>query len=143
VVGFLLWRQKGDERRGPPPRPPWEIALREFQELEDRLPLAPDLFTVSMTDTLRTYIESRFGLRATEQTTAEFLAGVQREQRLVPEHVQLLGEVLSAADLIKFARADSTQAQLLEALAAARRFVVDTRPVPSETGAAAEEEGRA
>lgn len=77
---------------------------------------------------VRRYLEDRFGVRAPEMTTEEFLMATARGDALRPDHRALLGEFLAESDLVKFARHRPTIEAAERALAAARRFVADTRP---------------
>jgi hypothetical protein len=67
-------------------------------------------------------------------TTEEFLVAVAGDGRLAPPHRRLLGDFLSQADLVKFARHLPTFQDSDNAHAAARRFVEDTRPAPPGHG---------
>ena len=132
IAGLLFWRyrHRQQEIAGPPPEPPWEIALRALQDLEQKLPLPPEDFFVIITDILRRYCEARFQVRATESTTPEFLETLRLFPEFTPDQRRALTEFLAMADLIKFARADATQEQLLASLALGRRFVAETKPAP-------------
>jgi len=109
-------------------RPPWEVAGTALQELDEALPLSAEEFFVRLTDIVRHYIEARFQLRAREQTTPEFLASLRRDSALDDGQRAMLADFLTAADMVKFARAEATQEQLRNALGQATRFVAETRP---------------
>ena len=87
---------------------------------------------------VRTYVEQRFGLRAPEMTTEEFLGVSARDARLAGSHRGLLGQFLGECDLVKFARHVPTVNDGERALAAATRFVEETaeREAPEEIRAA-------
>lgn len=79
-----------------------------------------------LTDILRGYIEERFHVPALERTTDELL----QELRVSPmraEHHAHLGNMLHAADLVKFAKAIPTSAENEQLMAGAVRFVLETR----------------
>ena len=61
-----------------------------------------------MSGVLRHYLEKRFGLPATEQTTTEFLDGLRRSTLLTAEQQEALRAFLGQCDLAKFARAEFT-----------------------------------
>jgi len=147
IVVWLVLRRGPEARRGPPPRPSWELAQAALQQLEADLPMAAEVFFVRLTDIVRRYVEKRFDIRAPEQTTPEFLRALHRRDVLAAEHRLMLQDFLTSADLIKFAKADATQEQLTESLVSARRFVADTRPVtdgpPGAAGPAEPREGSA
>jgi len=83
VLALIITLVRRRLRRLTPPPPPLPPHLLAYQAL-DRL-LATDLLATSqikafyetLSDILRHYIEQRFGLRASEQTTEEFLAVVR------------------------------------------------------------------
>lgn len=120
--------------------PPWETAGTALEELETALPLPAEEFFVRFTDILRRYLEERFRLPAGEQTTQEFLDTLRSSQApmLDSECKEILEEVLTAADMVKFARADATVHQMQNALAQARRLIAATRPAPEKESGAAE-----
>ena len=90
-----------------------------------------DAWYVELSDIVRRYIEARFGLRAPERTTEEFLAEAGRSAELSPPHRQLLSAFLERCDRVKFARYRPAADESEEALALARRFLEETR-VPKE-----------
>lgn len=134
VTWWFLRRKK--EAAVAIPIPPWDAALMAMQVLEGRLPLEPATFFVSLIDLLRSYCEAReFAAHATATTTPEFLEAVHRNPALSVAQKQALREFLTAADLIKFAKAEATQEQLVDALRAGRRFVAETTPQPAAVSA--------
>lgn len=74
-------------------------------------------FYYGLTGVVRRYFERGYGLRATRQTSQEFLAQLKAEPRIHPEERDALAEFLSLADMIKFA---GIQVTALEAEAATR-----------------------
>ena len=102
---------------------------RRLTEAEDRARWYLDLSAI-----VRTYIEGRFGLRAPEMTTEEFVHSVQRDSPLRPAHRDLLGTFLGECDLVKFARYVPDRDAAKRAYDAARRFVLETRPEPAPPG---------
>ncbi len=61
------------------------------------------LFYHRISDIIRRYIENRFGLRAPEQTTEEFLAGLDGARDFPDNYKDLLNNFLRHCDLVKFA----------------------------------------
>ena len=122
LILLLFWWFK---RRKPvvaipviPPFSPLEIALAALQKLKDaNLPV--EMFYTQLSDIVRQFIEGRYGLRAPERTTEEFLA----EARLQEQHMALLQTFLQEADLVKFARHRPGAEDMARALAAAEKFV--------------------
>ncbi len=138
LAGVLwLWRRK---ETLPIERivPPWEDAAAALQHLEEALPLPPDEFFLRLTDIVREYLERRLGLPATEQTTEEFVRSLEHRDALPSRLQAMLRDFLNTADRIKFAKAEATQQQMIEALRSAERLVRETRPAPEDAAAAAE-----
>ena len=115
-VKFRRWQAARPESR----------ALRAIDQLaaEDLISAhALDAFYTRLTSILRRYIEERFALRAPKQTTREFLESVQKASPLTPAHRAMLGEFLSVADLVKFARQQPSSDEANRVLTTGRAFV--------------------
>lgn len=113
------------------PRPAHEIALEALAKLHAARLLEAgrhEAFYVRLSDIVRTYLEVRFHLRAPEMTTEEFLQEAQRDPQLAPPQRSLLGNFLSEADLVKFARYVPAPDDAERAYRAAREFVESTAP---------------
>lgn len=126
VVVVVWWARR--PKVEPPPPPAHEIALKRLRELErsdliGRRKVEP--FFVAVTEIVRDYIEGAFGLRAPEQTTEEFLAGLATA-REVARHREVLQPFLTAADEVKFARFDADETAMRRAFETAERFVRQT-----------------
>ena len=76
---------------------------------------------------MRTYVELRFGLRAPELTTEEFLREARQGGELTAEHRDLLTGFLESCDRVKFAGYRPEDDESLATLRAARAFIDDTR----------------
>jgi hypothetical protein len=126
VVAVVWWARR--PKVEPPPPPAHEIALKRLRELErsdliGRRKVEP--FFVAVTEIVRDYIEGAFGLRAPEQTTEEFLAGLATASE-VARHREVLQPFLTAADEVKFARFDADETAMRRAFETAERFVRQT-----------------
>ncbi len=134
ALGFILYRVLNRSRRralAPPPKPPHEIAFDDLQRLRRRGLIEQGAFKEfysALSDIVRTYVEHRFGVRAPEMTTEEFLFSSARGGRLQSAHRSLLADFLTESDLVKFARHVPTIANSERAFAAAKRFVDETAP---------------
>jgi hypothetical protein len=135
IAGFLYWRQKIAGNKKPPEiqLPPDEIALQELERLlaENLLTRGEvKLFHLKISDILRHYIENRFGIRAAERTTEEFLTelSVTKSQRnsLLGSHKTLLADFLSHCDLVKFAKHEPTIAESEKTVSICREFITKT-----------------
>ncbi len=134
-VAAFWWFRRRRATLAPPPRPPWELALEALATLRADNLLAQgrvEEFYVRLSGIVRAYIERRFGVMAPEMTTEEFLARAKQVSALLPEHRALLGEFLTASDLVKFARYVPGADEAGGALGAAETFVRDTKPALTE-----------
>ncbi len=128
---YRVLRGRGRRVPAAPPRPAHEIALDDLERLRRRRLTEQGLFKEfysALSGIVRAYVERRFGVRAPEMTTEEFLLTTARGGRLAAAHRTLLGEFLGQSDLVKFARLVPTLADSEGAWGAARRFVEDTAP---------------
>ena len=123
----------------PPPIPPHEIALNALADLRQKgwieaLKIEP--FYVALSGIVRRYLEARFGLRAPERTTEEFIRDALTSKRLSDAHRDLVAGFLEQSDLVKFARHAPGQSDMHNALDSAERLVRETMPAdpaaPSE-----------
>lgn len=123
----------------PAPRPPELVAAQALANLRGRLPRTRDevpAFVVEVSDVLRTYVEERFGVRAPESTTEEFLPLAAAHPALSDQRAMLDG-FLHQCDLVKFAGLRPDPAGMPEVLAAAERFVDTTGGLPATPAEAA------
>ena len=105
---------------------PSEWAIAELARLERDDLIATDhteFFYVRLTDIVRHYIERKFDIAAPKLTTAEFLGKATRHHSLDERQQLLLRDLLSRADLVKFARFEPTADKAQQAIASARQFV--------------------
>lgn len=144
AVGAYWLVTRPRRQRVIPPRPAHEVALDELHRLRAQNFVQSGEFEkyyVGLSSIVRRYLENGFRLRAPEMTTEEFLATAAEHPRLVPAHRRLLGEFLSQADLVKFARVVPTVRDSEAAYDAACRFVDET--CPDGAGAPPAEDARA
>lgn len=92
-------------------------------------PETMDAFYVALSLIVRRYLENRFALRSPELTTEEFLAEMGRSPDLARSHQALLRDFLVQADLVKFAGHRPDAASVDRSIAAAERFLEDTREI--------------
>lgn len=111
AVGLSVWwlrrgRERPTDHTDGVPLPAHVLALRELARLRG-LPRASEAeveaLYVGVSHVLRQYFERRFGLRAPERTTEEFLPEVESRALLDSTRQALLREFLQACDLVKFA----------------------------------------
>lgn len=129
---------RGQLRRRGPLISPEEWALRALDDLS-RYEWAMhgghrDVY-YRMSEIVRGYVESKFGLRAPEMTTEEFLSTLARDRGALPYDADRLGKFLAACDMVKYAALAPTREDAADAISTARAFV-------HATAAAAEEHAR-
>jgi len=76
---------------------------------------------------LRRYIEQLFGIRAPEQTTEEFLAGLEKGSGFPENYNRLLRDFLRHCDLVKFAEHQPRASDIQNTFSSCREFIKGTR----------------
>lgn len=113
-----------------PPTPPHIPAVSKIEELKQTMTEDTKAYYMRLTDTLRTYIEQRFGINAREMTTAEIVDHLTAEGNL--EALRELKNVLITADLVKFAKFETSVAEQDKSWVEALDFVRATKLEPVE-----------
>jgi len=134
IAGFVYWRKTRAKKEDIIIQiSPDEIAFKELDTLlaEDLLSRGKvKLFHLRISDILRRYIENRFGLKAPERTTEEFLTELTRDMQmqkaLLGDHKSLLGEFLNQFDLVKFAKHEPSIAESGMTVTVCREFIWET-----------------
>ncbi|CDN30259.1 hypothetical protein BN938_0153 [Mucinivorans hirudinis] len=108
--------------------PPHITAIRELMKVHsEKLPQAGKYkeYYSRVTDTLRTYIESRYEIGAMEMTTPEIIASLDEvnDDKLINK----LRELFSLADLVKFAKWTPTIEECEEGYQTAYYYVEQTK----------------
>jgi hypothetical protein len=130
IIALLVWLGYWLAKRKPKTIPPTarQIALRALDDLRARVgDSEPYAFSVVVSDVLRTYISAHFGIRATQQTSPEFLNSIASAPEFTAEDRQLLAVFLERCDLLKFARIEGRAEENAELLRAASAFVQGDR----------------
>lgn len=112
-----------------PKDPAYIVALRELDKWRGDKFWAPDkqkAFYSGITDTLKTYIEDRFGVDAPEMTTAELFEALKQAEDLPADLREELRAVFECADFVKFAKHTASDEDNARALPTAVRFVTST-----------------
>jgi hypothetical protein len=89
-------------------------------------------FYTELSDVVRRYLEGRFNIKATGQTTREFLIASKDSPHLKGSDRQVLSAFLVSADLVKFARLEPSHDVCDKAITQAEQFVAATVPSPTE-----------
>jgi hypothetical protein len=128
AVAWWYWQRRKVESQPERQIPPDE---RARQRLTEALALVdqPERFCTLVSEITRTYLEERFGLRAPERTTEEFVQELTRSAALDSRHKQLLADFLSSCDLVKFAKFEPDRTELLGLHASASRLIEETAPM--------------
>lgn len=129
VIMILLARRKSKEAVVAR-IPPHEVAFAELERLvAENLPEKGELktFYQRVSDILRHYIENRFGLRAPERTTEEFLNELKSGEALDANHKSLLGGFLKHCDLVKFAELQPTHDDIQSTFDSCKNFILETK----------------
>ena len=108
--------------------PPHIVALRELEKIRgEKLWQSgkEKQFYTGVTDTLRGYIEARYGVSAMEQTSAEIMQSLS-DKKVEEKAYRELGELFNVADLVKFAKYVPATNENEEAIPVAVRFVNST-----------------
>lgn len=115
IIFLILYSVKRRKKNKPfftlpakPKEPAHIVALRELDRIKNEKIWQKEKtkqYYSEVTDVLRTYIEDRFDMRAMEQTTDEILDGFRyRKDLLTEKSFTNLSQILSLADLVKFAK---------------------------------------
>ncbi|HTD75415.1 MAG TPA: DUF4381 family protein [Steroidobacteraceae bacterium] len=134
---YSLWRWR--RRRRAPVLLPYELALQRLDEIRSLMrPAQAREFCIAISDVIRGYIEQRFHVTATRQTTEEFLHDLlQSANAPLAQHQAPLGEFLHQCDFVKFAALSLTLSNMEALRQSARAFVLET--AKAEQAAAAEQ----
>lgn len=133
IIGVLIvllikkFRKKPEESAVRVIIPP-HIKARQRIEQAKRFLGDPRIFCFEISSALRIYLEERFNLRAPERTTEEFLYDLQHTNVLTDAQKSLLTDFLTRCDLVKFARFEPTEPDLLELQESALKLVDETAP---------------
>lgn len=111
------------------------VALRKLDKYRGNKMWVPEKqkeFYSGVTDALREYISSRYGISAMEMTTAEIFADMKTTD--APEALQReVRELFDRADFVKFAKFVASDEENASALPVAVRFVTETYQVEIES----------
>ncbi len=125
-----VFRRKPKAVPVPTPRAPHELAYEELDRIKrENLPargLIKEYYT-GVSDAVRRYLENRFGLKAPERTTEEFLHDMASTDFLTVPQQDLVGAFLGECDLVKFARYGPTEKEIDGVYNAAVKLVDETK----------------
>lgn len=104
------------------------VKLRRMRELEEWNTEASKQYTTKLTEVIREYIANRWDFYALESTSTEILAG-DYINNISHEHLSILKEMLSMADMVKFAKATTSTDDNKLLLDKSILFVESTREI--------------
>ena len=135
VVGIYFWlrRKKAEKPVIPVEKriPAWQRALAELDRIEKEQLWQngkEKTYHSGISDTLRAYIEEDYMLPALESTSDEILI-MWRKQPKSEDSLPCLKQILTLADLVKFAKEKPLPAEHERSLSLAREFIELTKPV--------------
>lgn len=82
-----------------------------------------DRYFVQLTDTVRKYIEAKYRLRASTQTTQEFLDAMKSHLAFDDEMQAMLSDFLTSSDWVKFAEHKPNKEECRRAHQTAKKFI--------------------
>jgi disulfide bond formation protein DsbB len=126
--------------------PSWAIALNDLHNLRDSIKsgkISLNNGFINLTDIVRGYLEKRFKLPASKQTTEEFLNQMNQKDGPLPEIQRpFLQEFMQAAELVKFAKLPPDESMLNKAMGKAETLVNETRPSDEDNRKTTEEKAQ-
>lgn len=128
IVCLVMSRRRKEEAQARK-EPAYIVALRGLDKYRGDKYWAPDkqkAMYSGITDTLRTYIESRFGVNAEEMTTAEIFEALKTADDLTPDLYAEVKELFELSDFVKFAKHTASAEENAHAIPTAVRFVTAT-----------------
>jgi len=132
LAGVIVWRTRRRRKVFVDNRLPHEVALDSLTLVEGlRLPEQgrfKEHYTL-VSDTVRTYVERRYGIPALERTTGEIRPDLARIE-LSSEVTAALIAFLQESDLVKFSKWTPDVESAYRLLAQGRLIVETTRPAP-------------
>lgn len=146
IIIYFVRKKKGKTflTREKPKRPAHEIALAELEKIRQQQLWQNDRIKEhhsAVTDVLRQYIEDRFELPALEQTSYEIMESL-RTVNLSDEMRKRVKDILTMADLVKFAKAKPVGAENEACMITATDFVKETLIMPLDQEGSSETENQ-
>jgi Domain of unknown function (DUF4381) len=131
LCAYAVWRRRHHKTR----RRSLTLSEQTLEHLENTrplmLPATAREFGIAASEVIRTYIEKRFDVIATQRTTEEFLQTLlQSSNEALARHRSLLEEFLHQCDFVKFAGVSLTVADMESLFQSARGFVLETGEPP-------------
>jgi len=139
IAGFVYYWMKRPKKQDDilpkvPAVPSYVTALNKLNELRDKKLWQQGevkLYHSELSDTLREYLEERYGINALEQTSDEIIASIKRLS-IPADGRNKLSQILVTADLVKFAKEQPLPHENDQVMDSAIDFIMQTKqePVP-------------
>jgi hypothetical protein len=124
ILAGIVWLLKKLLTRKPTPLTNRQKALAALEALRSGIAGAePYAFGVTVSDSIRSYIRAEHRLGATTQTSLEFLNAIRGNSLFTDNEKAGLTVFLEKTDLLKFARAEAGEREMLDLLDIAARLV--------------------
>ncbi len=131
-LAFFKGKQKAVLTPKKKPIPPYELALQQLDRLKSEKLCENGLekeYYTRLTEILRTYLDSRFGINAMEMTSSQIIRRLNQNSETKPS-APILNRILEMADFVKFAKVRPLPDENTSAFSNAVKFVEDTKPAP-------------
>lgn len=133
IFGLLLYKKKLPIALTPTQKeiPPYELAIQLLEKLRDEKLCERGQekeFYTRLTDILRSYIDSRFGINAMEMTTTQIIESLNNNNETV-DSKSYVEQVLEIADFVKFAKVRPLPDDNVKSYNWALQFVKETKPI--------------
>lgn len=131
LLVWLILRRRKKQQEHEILLPPHVVAIGELEKLNHQKLWQSGkhkLYYTRLTDIVRDYIARRYGINAKEQTSDETLMDL-REKQLSAQDSEMLRDLLSLSDLVKFAKMVPAPEENETAYDKAYHFVEDTKEV--------------
>jgi len=132
LLVYLFFFIRKIRKKTAPPLPAHEIALAELAKAKGWMTESKGvLYAQRLSEILRQYIESRFFVQSTRQTTAELLAKLQSNPASTNVTSVLINDLqgcLEWCDMAKFAHRSPGRQSMIEMESSVGRFIKATRP---------------
>ena len=123
LLAGLIWGLRSWLGRKAPPTAK-ERALAVLDALRGTVAGAdPYAFGITVSDAIRNYIHEQHGLQATTQTSLEFLETIRANPVFTDNEKAGLAVFLEKTDLLKYARAEAGESEMIGLLETAGRLV--------------------
>ncbi|QBG46001.1 hypothetical protein EGM51_00700 [Verrucomicrobia bacterium S94] len=133
LIGLItsrLWKNRDTLIPAPPPVPPHVIALQALENLKNKGLLEKgecNPFYTELSLILRTYLDGRFNLNATDETTEEIVENLSRSPELNMDQQSILRDFMTQADMVKFAKGNPDRSTMEAAFATTEEFIQETK----------------